>query len=331
MKLSIVIPVYNAEKYIEKCIKSLWKVSNEEMEILLIDDGSTDNSAEICKEMSNRYSAIHYFYQENQGVSAARNRGIQEARGEYLMFLDADDFLKSIPWESFQKYLKGNYDFVGYAYDSLFEDGKCIKEPFPFTEMEERNKKKIFEILMTTPLLHTCWGKVFKKKNIKEHKISFPRDLKIGEDYVFVLKYFQTVTSPILVNDSILYYRQNPVGAMGKFQFQKRVQAMSFLWDFCMNYMKENVSQDEQDIYNKFYLYHFKSMTNLMRDIAINEKREQAEVYYRQLVAFDFGKEILKRVSLVKLPFIKSVEYCLLKYRLFKCAVVYFQWKGKFK
>ena len=97
MKLSVIIPVFNSEKYIEECLKSLLrqKLSDSEYEILCIDDGSTDHSGSILEAYEKKYRQIRVFRQENRGVSAARNKGLQEARGEYLSFVDGDEDRKS--------------------------------------------------------------------------------------------------------------------------------------------------------------------------------------------------------------------------------------------
>lgn len=91
--VSVVVPVYNLEKYIENCLKSIVAQTYKNLEILCIDDGSTDGSADIIKSMAENDLRIKYVYQENAGVSAARNRGMNEATGEYLMFVDGDDYL----------------------------------------------------------------------------------------------------------------------------------------------------------------------------------------------------------------------------------------------
>ena len=95
MKLSVVIPLYNKEKYIDRCLKSLLTqdVSLNEYEIVIVDDGSTDTGSFICKGYMEKYSNIHFFSQENAGPSAARNRGLEATNGDYIYFLDADDYI----------------------------------------------------------------------------------------------------------------------------------------------------------------------------------------------------------------------------------------------
>eukprot|EP01022_Parablepharisma_sp_SALTPOND_P034054 TRINITY_DN90393_c0_g1_i1.p5 TRINITY_DN90393_c0_g1~~TRINITY_DN90393_c0_g1_i1.p5 ORF type:complete len:129 (-),score=15.96 TRINITY_DN90393_c0_g1_i1:41-427(-) len=122
MELSIVIPMYNAEKYIEQCLKSILEIKNISYEVLVVDDGSTDESATIVKSFSDR--RLKYIYQENGGPSKARNRGFDEACGEYVVFFDADDFIDAIEFEKFFENIKSlDIDFaVGDAF-YFYSDG----------------------------------------------------------------------------------------------------------------------------------------------------------------------------------------------------------------
>ena len=95
VKVSIIIPVYNAEKYLKQCLESLVRQTEQNMEIICVDDGSTDHSFDILKDYSTKYEYISVLSQSNMGAAAARNKGIQQAKGEYLLFLDADDFFEA--------------------------------------------------------------------------------------------------------------------------------------------------------------------------------------------------------------------------------------------
>lgn len=118
MKLSIIIPVYNTEKYLERCVKSLFSQNLlcEDFEIIIINDGSTDNSPSICNQLSKKYQNIRFFSQENQGQSAARNVGLKHAIGEYVYFIDSDDYLNLGYLSSLLKIIKNeNLDFLGFG------------------------------------------------------------------------------------------------------------------------------------------------------------------------------------------------------------------------
>ena len=122
MELSIIIPVYNAEKYIRECLDSVI-CKKYDCEVILVNDGSSDSSLTICEEYSRRDDRIKIVNKNNGGVSSARNAGLLQATGKYVMFLDADDYFTDDAFEYIDKYIKcDKYDFVAMSYSSLFED-----------------------------------------------------------------------------------------------------------------------------------------------------------------------------------------------------------------
>ena len=174
--ISIIVPVYNKEKYLKKCLSSIKEQVYSEFECIIIDDGSTDSSSNIAKEFQENDSRYRYIYQENQGVSMARNQGISLARGEFICFVDADDSIKP--------------DFLSKLISHTSSDIALIIQNSQFTFKEEKISisqmlskfNKMYEYQVFNP----PWGKLFVKKNIKH---LFDNQLTIGEDLVFNLSY----------------------------------------------------------------------------------------------------------------------------------------------
>lgn len=178
-KVTIVIPVYNAEKYLRACIESLLKQTLflQDMEIILIDDGSTDSSAEIYSEYTRKYSNIIAIKQENQGVSAARNVGIKEAKGKYIMFLDSDDTLSNNTVKNVTDFFDAHYDEI----DLVTYPLKYVRENGVQLHWKYENKKTGVYDLETLP--HMVFGiNVCFKNTGKE---LFNTELIIGEDHLF--------------------------------------------------------------------------------------------------------------------------------------------------
>lgn len=125
-KLSIIIPVYNVEKYLDDCLKSIIKQYIEEIEIILIDDGSTDKSGYICDKYSKDYEYIHVIHKENGGLSSARNVGIKEARGEYIWFVDSDDYIANNAIVKIMDKISDEVDLVIGSYCAIYNDGKLV-------------------------------------------------------------------------------------------------------------------------------------------------------------------------------------------------------------
>ncbi|MCH5166322.1 MAG: glycosyltransferase family 2 protein [Erysipelotrichales bacterium] len=173
-KVSIVIPIYNAEKYIEKCLTSILNQSYKDIEVIAVNDGSKDGSLKILKEYAAKYNNIKVFDQKNQGSAAARNNGIKHAEGEYLTFVDADDFIDSDYIETLVTNIADN-DFIVSGYKSC----DSIKTLFTKKPYEDA-------IWSAFKYIATC-GKLYKTDFVKKNNIKFGTKYKIGEDVYFTM------------------------------------------------------------------------------------------------------------------------------------------------
>ena len=172
-KVSIIVPIYNSEKHLEKCINSIIKQTYKNIEIILINDGSTDNSLEKIKELSLKYQNIKYYTQTNKGVARTRNSGIRYAKGSYIMFVDNDDYIEKDYVETFVNEIeKENYDYVIGGYKRVDENGKTL------LKQTYQNKPWSYFIFVTP------WAKIFNKDFLIKHNIKF-LPVKIGEDIYF--------------------------------------------------------------------------------------------------------------------------------------------------
>jgi len=179
IKLTIVIPVYNVEKYIEKCINSILIQKLRDYEIILVDDGSTDNSGNICDKYAGKYNHIKVIHQMNKGLSGARNTGIREAKGEYLMFIDSDDFInEKIKLEEVINELKE--DVIQFKWIYYYENKYVYfkdNELYPNIDYENLLFKKVKD---GTISVSAC-NKIVKRSIITDNNIFFNEDL-LSED-----------------------------------------------------------------------------------------------------------------------------------------------------
>lgn len=198
--ISVIIPVYNTARYLKRCIDSVLSSSYREFEVLLVDDGSADGSSSICRKYGKKDSRVRYYRQEHRGVSAARNRGIRESRGEWLVFVDSDDFisdcfLESIAREQYQEQELLVFDYT--RHKKVFGRAKagyrrgCI------------SYKKEDMTYLTECLLNMCrpvkggnvslaspCAKAYRRSVIERHLIYFAEDIARGEDRLFNIEYF---------------------------------------------------------------------------------------------------------------------------------------------
>lgn len=124
VKVSFIIPVYNVEKYVAQCIESLCEQKEKNIEIILIDDGSTDSSLKICKEYKERDDRIKVIYQVNQGACVARNKGLVEAKGDWICFVDGDDWVEKNICSDISPYMDQDYDIIFFSYNKIYGNRK---------------------------------------------------------------------------------------------------------------------------------------------------------------------------------------------------------------
>lgn len=206
--ISIIIPVYNCKETIEKSVKSCLEQTYTKLEIILVDDGSTDGSGGICDRLALMDKRVKVFHQKNQGVSAARNKGLEIFTGTYISFLDADDLLHPCAIERMYLALSNSGSQLAFCRFSWIHSLKQFEHAIQ-NEPDEKNfhfsaRKVLEEIIYKEPFTGSCCGKLFNRKLVEKRSF-FP--LSMGEDQVFVLEILSTlIGNAILVGKTPLYF-----------------------------------------------------------------------------------------------------------------------------
>lgn len=204
--VSVILPVYNTEKHIRKCICSILEQTYENVEIIVVNDGSIDGSEDICIEKAKIDSRINYIYQDNRGVSEARNRGILHASGEYVLFVDSDDWLHPLAIEKLvEAIIQYNSDLCICGYIIAEKKGLTEKE---ISQETIDGKHKIVEYFSDHFLEHIAsavWGKLYKKALITN---KFNSEITMGEDLLFNLQYCQNIDRICSIPYPLYYYNQ---------------------------------------------------------------------------------------------------------------------------
>ena len=219
-QLSIIIPVYNAENFIARCVDSILSQSFTDYELLLIDDGSTDESSAICDEYANRYRQVKVFHQNNAGPSVARNKGIEESKGEWIVFVDADDsVLPNYLQVIFEKGMSSDVTF--FSNYICYEDGtRALRQlPNSLATTSAEQEKIICHLKQNDEeyeYFGYTWNKVFKASTIREHRIRFIEGLIIREDEIFTASVIQQANSISTLSDSIYLYGYSMLGLTGR-------------------------------------------------------------------------------------------------------------------
>lgn len=210
MKYSVIIPVYNVEKYIDRCLKSIISQNYDDLEIIVIDNGSTDSSSSICDTYASEYSNISVYHIENHGVGSARNFGLSKARGEFIYFVDSDDYLVGNLFADFDDKLASDLDLVVFSYYNSFEEDLTEKHRtlklLPYNgNYNQGGFIKIFEELFLSDMLYTVWNKIYRREFLLENNLFFEQ-YELGEDVRFNLEVYRKINKIYLSQDFYYVY-----------------------------------------------------------------------------------------------------------------------------
>ena len=211
--VSIIVPVYNVEEYLRECVDSVLNQTYSDVEVILVDDGSTDQSGNICDEYAEMDSRIKVIHKKNEGVSAARNTGIETASGERIIFVDSDDSIHPRLLESYRE-LDDDSVTLLCDYTTDMEEWKRFSLN-DFQEHMEFVAREKFMKLFYKGYMNPPFNKYFRADIIREHQIRFPEDMSLGEDLIFNMKYLAAVKSDYrILHGPFYYYRENRAGSL---------------------------------------------------------------------------------------------------------------------
>ncbi len=222
---SIIVPVYNTPaSYLEACLESLEKQTFTDIEILLVDDGSEKQTADILDrhaETDNRVKPIH---QKNHGVSFSRNQGIRMAEGTWIMFVDADDWLEYDACEKLHQHLMDKQcDLLLFNADKVYTDQRQIirhgLDPNERYDFSVPQTKELFirRTMVGTFRLYFCWDKVYRRDFLVQNELFFPEDVRKSEDRCFILYCFEKLSALVYVEDLLYHYRMDNTSICHKY------------------------------------------------------------------------------------------------------------------
>ena len=239
LKYSVIIPVYNVENYLTRCLDSLLAQNYADLEILLIDNGSKDQSGQICEDYAAKFSNITAYHIPNKGVSSARNFGLAKAKGEFICFVDADDYLVGNLFSDVESQLDSQLDLLVFSYyNSIEKNLSEIDRSAKILPTEGKKDKSdfiaLFQELCLTDMMYTVWNKIYRRKFLEEHQIVF-ESYELGEDVRFNLNVYQHVNTVFLVKSGYYVYVSGRVdSAMGQYNPNR------------MNYQLEELGKVDQ-------------------------------------------------------------------------------------
>lgn len=320
MLFSIVIPVYNVAPYLRECVDSVLAQEFTDYEIILVDDGSTDNSPNICDEYAETHTQIKVIHKANGGLSDARNFGTKEAQGDYLMFLDSDDFWngKNILFEIYNIIKENNPDLIIHELSSFYDLEKIIPRKFKNEGIQKFSldfKNDLKELVNNDIYYATACNKIIKTSIIKENNIEFSKG-KLHEDVAWSADIIPYISSYSLYKKPFYYYRK---GREGSLTVQIKPKNIIDLIDIISE--KENLLSKINGglSYLSYNYYIYLNNINLLEE-------EQKQKYLKKLIELDYlldyyPRNILSFKGKMRLAFYKllGIKYAgLIEYNIRK-------------
>ena len=302
-KVSVIVPIYNVEKYLEKCINSLLSQTLEDIQIILVNDGSKDNSGNIAKEYEqNNKDRVIYVEKENGGLSDARNYGLKYATGDFIAFLDSDDYIEKNAYEEmYNKAIEENADYVECDFIWEFPNKIRVDKQYPY-----KNKKEMLSFVRVV-----AWNKLIKRQLITDNNLEFPKGLRY-EDVEFTYKLIPFINKFTYVDKPFIHYVQRE-GSIANVQNERTAEIFTVLDNVIEFYKKNNIYEKYRDEleynYARYLLCSSLKRMCKIKDKTIREKL-LTESWERLKLNFPNWKEnvILKTVNIGKNKYMRTVN-----------------------
>ena len=306
ISFSVVIPVYNAEKYIKVAIESVLNQTYQNFELILVNDNSIDNSELLIKTYTRHNKNVFLFLNSGKGVSSARNLGMSKCKNDYIIFLDADDFLEENCLEKIAAMLeKYEVDIVRFNYNKFF----CDKNKIPIKQKlngrltENEFERKILPLFLNSYQLNTVWGGAIKRSRIQE--LRFKENLILGEDLAFNINLFKKAKDYYFMNDVLMNYRQNPNSITHTYNIELvKLRLKNVLYAYAeLSVIESNLKRVKKRI-EKEYISEFAC--------SFCESGEKINKFYKEMISstLENTNNIIKPTFKLKvLIYIKSI-YC---------------------
>ncbi len=330
MLISVVLPTYNVKDYIGQCVDSLINQTYEDIEILIVDDGSTDGTGDLCDALAKKDNRIRVFHKENGGTHTARNLGIREAKGQYIMFLDPDDWLDLDTFEQLTARIKENdLDVVRFGYVREFPDHTARKDNTFLPETVCRGDECRTVCRQTLGLVggelahpenmnflaSACFC-LYKKAIIDAHSLELYniREIATFSDGLFNIRFLQKADSFLYVDKPFYHYRKFSAGAATSNYRQDFLRRQLILFEKLRKIAEEENTEDFLEAYHNRVI--FSTMEICLNAFKSDKKFWEKYNEVREVLNSDIHKEAYKAMNLRPMPFKWKVYYFLVKTRL---------------
>lgn len=326
--ISVVVPIYNVEKYIDNCLRSIIRQSYKNIEIILVDDGSTDQSGIICEKYAKLDNRIKVIHKKNEGLGLARNSGLELVSGQYVAFIDSDDFIAEDMIDKLvDSILKNNVDTVYCGYYEYYNHNLVLSKPCYYSnnifEGEEITSKILLEMIGTSPkekndslVSMSVWHALYSTEIIKQNLIKFPSEREyISEDIVFDILYLKCAKRIMFIEDCLYFYRCNNINSLthkykkDEFLMHKKVVDK-------LNFELSKIMKKEQYINrtDRYLLGRLRTCIKKIINYGKKDEKFKIKSEIMKLVSLPYVVECMKRYPYRKNP---------IQHRIFNYAIKY--------
>ena len=304
-KISIIVPIYNAELYIEKCLVSICNQTYGNLQIIIVNDGSKDKSLEICSHFRDKDSRIELYSQKNLGVSAARNLGLSKVKGEYLAFVDADDYLEFNSYETAISKIE-DADALFFAYSEYYAEKNFHRNIFPKKNGIVDSEEAMSQCFLPVGYFTSVWNKIFKTEVVKD--ILFKEEFKVSEDEIWLIEALKKTRKVMLIKDVLYNYVQNKNSSTHtdyqiNYKWMSELRAKEYILQL-INRSSNCHNQFEAKTYNDlFHLLWFAYITGDKKNYKLIENRISA---YKKSF---YGSDMYSYIRKIRYQFINFMIF----------------------
>ena len=329
--ISVIIPVYNVEKYLRKCLDSVIAQTYKQLEVIMVDDGSTDSCGKICDEYAQNHENFIVIHKENAGLGMARNTGLEHISGKYVMFLDSDDYISSDLIETLYNALKTNkVDISKSGFNRVDDNGNMLSERrYNFEVFEGKKAATVFlpRLIGSSPekkdsFEMSVWASLYNTEYIKKNHILFPseRDL-ISEDMIFNIEYTQYANGACVISKMGYNYRYNP-GSLTKSYRSNKYEACIKFHIYVKNRLKElGYNCETQYRLDRIFFVNIRGCiaqeTNSNNGFTFKQRID----HIRKICMDDTLQNTIDEYPIKKLGFVQRIFLYMLKHKL--CLLLY--------
>jgi len=320
-KISIIVPIYNVEKYLDRCLKSILNQTLKEIEIILVDDESPDNCPAMCDEYARRDNRVKVIHKKNEGLGFARNSGLELATGEYVAFVDSDDFVKQTMYEELYEEAKNkNADivfcnFYKYSATGIINEEKEVTEPKIFNGINDINKFLI-DMIGTEPAYHkdrrysmSVWKAIYSNNIIQSNCIAFPSERElISEDIIFHVRFLPLANIIVYITNCNYYYCENQTSLSKTYRSDRFDKYKLLHKELLIILLKMNVFCK-----TRITLAVDRLFIGYVRNMILTTVNSNKEIKY--ILDDEYLREVINRYPYNQLPFKHMIFLVLAKYR----------------